>query len=306
MRSRPSSLPIAKNEAIPGLLTTENSWFENYAAQKIKKEKTRAEERYSAPIYRPHLLACKVAEASRLPAGKVQRLDAAATFPGSLIPAPHRLSETLILTTYAEPTHIRLVDRPGAEQSEIRVGRPGLVQTDPDEPIAELVGEYFGGSFGGRLNKAIRVANGGTYGAQGGFHANRLAGSFSIHTFTKTLSSAETLRMVPAQIQDLTNRPPDSVELSVHQRYFLGSAAGRFETAEAVAGQLEHDSLAGLPLDNMQRTCKAIAAADGQPRLVAGRENGPGKSAVTGRTVGPVRTPAWSLMRPQHNLSRLG
>jgi zinc protease len=167
-----------------------------------------------------------------------------------------------IPTAYAEPTHILLVDWPGAEQSEIRVGCPGLVQTDPEEPIAELVGEYFGGSFGGRLNKAIRVANGGTYGAQGGFHANRLAGSFSIHTFTKTPSSAETLRLVLAQIQDLTNRPPDSVELSMHQRYFLGSAAGRFETPEEIGAQLEHNSLAGLPLDNMQRTCKAIAGAD--------------------------------------------
>jgi hypothetical protein len=68
--------------------------------QKIKKEKTRAEEKYFAPIYRPHLLACKVAEASCLLAGKVQRLDAAATFPGSLMPAPHRLSETLNLVGF--------------------------------------------------------------------------------------------------------------------------------------------------------------------------------------------------------------
>jgi hypothetical protein len=68
--------------------------------QKIKKEKTRAEEKYSAPIYRPHLFACKVAEASRLMAGKVQRWDAAATFPGSLVPAPHKQSETLNLVGF--------------------------------------------------------------------------------------------------------------------------------------------------------------------------------------------------------------
>jgi len=65
--------------------------------QKIKKEKTRAEERYSAPIYRPHLFACKVAEASRLLVVKAPRRDAAATFPGSLMPAPHKPSETLNL-----------------------------------------------------------------------------------------------------------------------------------------------------------------------------------------------------------------
>ena len=165
-------------------------------------------------------------------------------------------------TPYTDSTRILLVDWPGSEQSEIRVGCPGMVETDPDKPIADLVGEYFGGSFGGRLNKAIRVANGGTYGARGGFPSSRLAGAFSIHTFTKTASSAETLRMVLAQIQDLTNRPPDSAELAMHQRYFLGSAASRLETTQDMAGQLEHDSLAGLPLDNMQRTFKAIAAAD--------------------------------------------
>jgi hypothetical protein len=47
-----------------------------------------------------YLFACKVAQASRLMAEKVQRRDAAATFPGSLMPAPHRLSETLNLVGF--------------------------------------------------------------------------------------------------------------------------------------------------------------------------------------------------------------
>jgi hypothetical protein len=52
--------------------------------QKIKKEKTRAEERYSAPIYRPHLFACKVAEIS-----SDMRLTSA--LPAAKIPAPSLL-----------------------------------------------------------------------------------------------------------------------------------------------------------------------------------------------------------------------
>jgi hypothetical protein len=47
-----------------------------------------------------YLFACKVAQASRRLAGKVQRLDAAATFPGSLMPAPHGLSGTLNLVGF--------------------------------------------------------------------------------------------------------------------------------------------------------------------------------------------------------------
>ncbi len=163
---------------------------------------------------------------------------------------------------YADSTRILLVDWPGAGQSEIRAGCPGMPAADTNLPVAKLVGEYFGGSFGGRLNKAIRVANGGTYGAQGGFNASRLAGSFVVHTFTKTPSTADTLRMVLAQVQELTNRPPDKAELAQSQRYFLGSAASRLETSEQEAGEIAGDVLSGLPLDNMRRTLKIIAGAD--------------------------------------------
>jgi len=78
--------------------------------QKIKREKNRPEAEYSAPIYCPHLFACKVAEASRLLVVKVQRRDSAATFPGSLMLALGRLSGTLnpiviwLDSTSANPT----------------------------------------------------------------------------------------------------------------------------------------------------------------------------------------------------------
>jgi predicted Zn-dependent peptidase len=68
--------------------------------------------------------------------------------------------------------------------------------------------------------------------------------------------------MVLAQIQDLRNRPPGADELALHQRFFLGSAAGRLETPGQVAGELERDALAGLPLDRLRRSCQTIAEAD--------------------------------------------
>jgi predicted Zn-dependent peptidase len=50
-------------------------------------------------------------------------------------------------------------------------------------------------------------------------------------------------------------------ELSLHKRYFLGSAAARFQTPEQIASQLAHGALNGLPLDYLQRTLAAIGAA---------------------------------------------
>jgi len=47
-----------------------------------------------------HLVACEVAEASRLLVVEAPRRHAAATFPGSLMPLPHRLSGTLNLVGF--------------------------------------------------------------------------------------------------------------------------------------------------------------------------------------------------------------
>ena len=163
---------------------------------------------------------------------------------------------------YSEPTRILLVDWPGAVQSEIRLGGRGLVYRDPEGPVASLVGSYFVGSDGSRLFKAIRTDKGATYSVQGGFHAGRLAGTFQVSTFTKTPSTAEALRIVMAEVRNLKERPPTVEELSLHRRYFLGSAAARFETPGQVANQLARISLNGLPLDHAQRAFAIIGAAD--------------------------------------------
>ena len=159
------------------------------------------------------------------------------------------------------PTRILLMDWPGASQSELRIGGLGIVTRDPDKPVANLVGSYFGGSFGSRLMKAIRVQKGATYGASGGFEANRFTGCFVMHTFTKTSSTADTVRAALTEIRGLVERPPTAEELSLHKRYFLGSAAARFETPEQIASQLAHAALNGLPLDYLQQSLATIGSA---------------------------------------------
>jgi zinc protease len=109
--------------------------------------------------------------------------------------------------------------------------------------------------------KAIRVQKGATYGASGGFEASRFTGCFVVHTFTKTPSTADTVRAALAEIRGLVERPPTAEELSLHKRYFLGSAAARFETPEQVAAQLAHEALNGLPLDYLQRSLATIGSA---------------------------------------------
>jgi predicted Zn-dependent peptidase len=83
-----------------------------------------------------------------------------------------------------------------------------------------------------------------------------------IGTFTKTPSTAATLKLVLTEVRALLDQPPTPAELSLHRRSFLGSAAARFETPEQVADQLARISLNNLPLDHVQRTLAAISSTE--------------------------------------------
>jgi hypothetical protein len=71
-----------------------------HCAKKSKRRKTGRKKSILPLSFCSHLFACKVAEASSLGALKAQRRHATATFPGSLMPLPHRLSGTLNLVGF--------------------------------------------------------------------------------------------------------------------------------------------------------------------------------------------------------------
>jgi zinc protease len=156
---------------------------------------------------------------------------------------------------------IVLVEWSGAAQSEIRIGGRGLVTRDPDKPLGDLVTSYFGGSYGSRLMKAVRIEKGATYGASGGFRPQRFAGTFRVGTFTKTASTADTVRTVLGEIRGVIERAPNDAELTLHRRYFLGSAAARFETAGQLADQYARLAANDLPLDYVPQAFARIGAA---------------------------------------------
>jgi zinc protease len=161
-----------------------------------------------------------------------------------------------------EAWRIVVVDRPGAGQSEIRIGRLGPAHADPALARAKLVGAYFGGSYGSRLNKAVRVEKGRTYGAFGGFSPSRFAGTFTLGTFTKTDQTAETVKQVLAEVRRLVAEPPTEEELARQRRYYLGSAAARYETPQQIVGMLAHAELNGLPEDHVRRLHREIGRLD--------------------------------------------
>lgn len=159
-------------------------------------------------------------------------------------------------------THIFLVDRPGSVQSQIRVGHLGITRHDEDYFSSLVLSQIFGGSFSSRLNKAIRVEKGLTYGARGGLSANRFAGQFSVSTFTKTPSTAETLNVILQEIEKIRSAPPTTEEVDIAKSYLIGSFAGRRETPGQMVGDLWLIEYADLPKDYLSKYLEGVKAVN--------------------------------------------
>jgi zinc protease len=156
------------------------------------------------------------------------------------------------------PTHIYLVDRPGV-QSQIRVAGQGLTRRHPGYFTSRVVSSYFGGSFSSRLNETIRVKKGLTYGASGGFSAQRLAGEFQIGTFSKTERTVEAVQAIFEELERLREQPPTAEELEKTKAFTLGSFPAQRETPQQVAGDLWLIEAHDLPADYLQKLLAGVA-----------------------------------------------
>ena len=166
--------------------------------------------------------------------------------------APESATE---VTTIPKPakTHIYLLDRPGSVQSEIRVGHIGITRDDERYFRTRVLSQIFGGAFNSRLNEAIRVEKGLTYGASGGFTTGRFAGRFYASTSTKTPSTAEAIQVILDEIDRLHTTTPEPDEVDMAKSYLVGSFAGDRETPQSTVGDLWLIKYDALPDDYFNR-----------------------------------------------------
>lgn len=157
------------------------------------------------------------------------------------------------------PTQIYLVDNAGI-QSQIRVGHLGFTHKDPSYFPSRVVSGYFGGAFNSRLNETIRVKRGLTYGAGGGFSAQKMAGVFQISTFSKNESTAEAVSAILEEINRLQVEAPSEKELNDTVSFVTGSYPATRETSQQVAAQLWQELVYNLPSGYAKRLLKGVAS----------------------------------------------
>lgn len=172
------------------------------------------------------------------------------------IPAPPRPATNLVL-----------VDKPGAAQSVILIGAPGVARTSPDYPAITLMNTILGGSFSARLNDILREQKGFTYGANSRYQWRPLAGPFTAGASVRTDVTDSSLAIFFQEFARIRREPVGDDELVRGKNYVVLGALGDFETNAQVAGGLAQLGVFGLPLETIPRDLAAVerlTAADVQ------------------------------------------
>ena len=170
--------------------------------------------------------------------------------PASLIPAPKSVDKM----------RVYLIDKPGAPQSEVRIGYPALARSTPDFFPVTVMNRLLGGQFTSRINLNLRERHGFTYGARSGFNFLKGPGPFTASGGIVTEKTDSALKEFLYEINLMRDKGMTASELDFVKKGAIGNFALAFETPSQIAGALQSIVLYGLPEDYFNRYLQNIEA----------------------------------------------
>jgi predicted Zn-dependent peptidase len=141
---------------------------------------------------------------------------------------------------------IYIVDKPDAEQSQIRIGWVGVPRSTPDYFPLLVLNTVLGGSFTSRLNQNLREQHGYAYGASSGFDMRLSAGPFVAAAGVQTDKTAEALREFFNELNAI-GKPIAEDELAKAKNYVALGFPAEFETSSDLSRRLEELIVYRLP-----------------------------------------------------------
>lgn len=154
---------------------------------------------------------------------------------------------------------IYLVDKPGAPQSQIRIGLEGVARDTPDYFPIQVMNTVLGGSFSSRLNMNLREEHGYTYGATSMFDMRLRPGPFLAAAGVQTDKTSESLTEFLKELNAIQQTMPAG-ELARSKNYVALRYPGGFETTGDISRRLEDALVYGLPDDYFSKYVPAINA----------------------------------------------
>jgi zinc protease len=155
-----------------------------------------------------------------------------------------------------------VVDRPGAAQTELRVGHWGPPRRHPDRAALSLANTILGGKFTSRINLNLRERHGFTYGASSMFVDRRGPGPFVVSTAVRNDVAAPAAAEILSEVERLCSEPVGDEELADGVRYLRGVFPYSLQSLGGVLGRLEDLAVFDLPDDWFERQLSALGSID--------------------------------------------
>ncbi|HYW07333.1 MAG TPA: pitrilysin family protein [Longimicrobium sp.] len=194
--------------------------------------------------------------------------------------APASAASSLTTPTIGKSV-VYLIDKPGAAQSEIRVGHPGVARDNPDFFPLQVLNTLLGGAFTSRLNTNLREKRGWSYGARSGYSMRLGAGPFTAQAGVMTGATDSALVEFVSELNRIRSEPVMAEELDKAKRYVALGFPQTFETNPQVASQLANLVTYGLdPAFFSSYVQRVMAVTSDDVRRVANQYVRPGNSVI--------------------------
>ncbi|MBI4547506.1 MAG: insulinase family protein [Ignavibacteriae bacterium] len=165
-----------------------------------------------------------------------------------------------------EDRRVYLTDKPGAAQSEIRIGCIGVERMTGDYFPLLVMNTILGGSFTSRLNQNLREQHGYAYGASSRFDFRPLPGPFIAAAAVQTAVTDKSLIEFMKELNGIL-QPVTDDELTRAKNYLALGYPDNFQTIGQIAGQLSELVVYNLPdeyFNNYIQQVNAVTKEDVQ------------------------------------------
>jgi len=152
--------------------------------------------------------------------------------------------------TLPTPARLNIIARPGAPQSELRIGHVAVSRSTPDYHALVAANMVLGGQYVSRVNLNLRAEKGITYGVRTAFEFRRFPGPFVLSVSVDRAATALAISESMKEISDIREaRPVSASELAVGIAALTRGYAKNFETCDQLARAVAQLALFNLPED---------------------------------------------------------
>jgi zinc protease len=144
---------------------------------------------------------------------------------------------------------VYFIDKPGAPQTEVRIGYPAAARNTPDFFPLTVANRVLGGQFASRLNMNIREKRGFSYGVRSAFVFNKQPGPFVASGGVVATKTDSALIEFMYELNRTQAEGVTPQELDFVKKGLVGSFALTFETPSQIAGAMQNLVLYDLPDD---------------------------------------------------------